>query len=70
MATTDTAQEREKHPTKYFCLNQITNRFDEVFPESEIGDHELVIPKYWAGRLGYVTVPGTEFYGPIPEDHA
>ena len=70
MATTDNAHEREMHPTKYFCLNQITKRFDEVFPESEIGDDELVIPKFWNGRLGYVTVPGTEFYGQIPEDHA
>jgi hypothetical protein len=40
---------------------------EEVFPESQLGDDELVIPMYWGGLLGYVTVPGTEFYGPIPD---
>jgi hypothetical protein len=57
----------EQHPTRYFCENPETHRLEEVFPESEIGDDELVIPKFWGGHLGYVTVPGTEFYGLVPE---
>jgi hypothetical protein len=56
----------EQHPTRYFCENPETHKFEEVFPESEIGDDELVIPMYW-GHLGYATVPGTEFYGRVPE---
>jgi len=54
------------HKTKYFCENPETHKF-EVYPESEIGDNELVIPMFWTGRLGYVTIPGTEFYGRVPE---
>ena len=57
----------DQHPIRYFCQNPETSKFDEVFPESEIMDHELVIPMFWGGPLGYVTVPGTEFYGPVPE---
>ena len=43
----------EQHPTRYFCGNPETHRLEEVFPESEIGDDELVIPKFWGGHLGY-----------------
>jgi pyruvate-formate lyase-activating enzyme len=57
----------EQHKTRYFCENPETRKMEEVFPESEIGDDELVIPMFWGGRLGYVTVPGTEFYGRVPE---
>ena len=57
----------EKHPTRYFCENPETRKFDEVFSESEILDDEMVIPMFWGGHLGYVTVPGTEFYGRVPE---
>jgi hypothetical protein len=39
-----------------------------VFPESEIADNEMVIPMFWGGHLGYVSVPGTEFYGRVPEN--
>ena len=56
-----------KHEIRYFCQNPATSKLEEVFPESEIMDNELVIPMFWGGQLGYVTVPGTEFYGPIPE---
>jgi hypothetical protein len=45
-----------------------TERLERVFPESEISDNELVIPMFWGGHLGYVSVPGTEFYGRVPED--
>jgi hypothetical protein len=55
------------HKTRYFCENPETHKFEEVYPESEIGDNELVIPMFWAGRLGYVTIPRTEFYGRVPE---
>ena len=57
----------DKHEIRYFCQNPESSKFEEVFPESEIMDDELVIPMFWGGQLGYVTVPGTEFYGPIPE---
>lgn len=57
-----------EHKVRYFCENPESHKFDEVYPESEIGDDELVIPMFWGGRLGYVTVPGTEFYGRIPEN--
>jgi hypothetical protein len=30
---------------------------EEVFPESQLGDEELVIPMYWGGHLGYVPFP-------------
>ena len=59
---------QEKHETRYFCENPETHRFERVFPESEIADSELVIPMFWGGHLGYVSVPGTEFYGRVPED--
>ena len=61
---------KTEHPPRYFCVNPLTQKMEEVFPESEIGADELVIPIYWAsarGRGQYVTVPGTEFYGPVPE---
>jgi hypothetical protein len=57
----------DKHEIRYFCQSPESSKFDEVFPESEIMDDELVIPMFWGGQLGYVTVPGTEFCGPIPE---
>ena len=57
----------EKHRTRYFCQNPETRKLEEVFAESEIMEDELVIPMFWGGHLGYVTVPGTEFFGPIPE---
>jgi hypothetical protein len=57
----------DEHEIRYFCENPATRKFEEVFPESEIMDDELVIPMFWGGPLGYVTVPGTEFYGPVPE---
>ena len=67
MTTTNTTQEQRKQPgVKYICWNEFTGRWDEVFPESQIGDHELVIPLFWGGK-GYVSVPGTEFYGLVPE---
>jgi hypothetical protein len=71
--TTKTASQPKPktHATRYFCENPITHKFDEVFPESEIADTELVIPMFWAGeKIGYATVPGTEFYGLVPEDSA
>jgi hypothetical protein len=36
-----------KHPTRYFCENPVTHRMEEVFPESQLGDDEPVIPMYW-----------------------
>jgi len=60
-------QRSKRHPARYFCENPETHRMQEVFPESEILDTELVIPMFWGGPLGYVTVPGTEFYGLVPE---
>jgi len=57
----------DEHEIRYFCENPATHKFEEVFPESEIMDDELVIPMFWGGQLGYVTVLGTEFYGPVPE---
>jgi pyruvate-formate lyase-activating enzyme len=60
-------QSADKHEARYFCENPETHKLQEVFPESEIMDDELVIPMFWGGSLGYVTVPGTEFYGRIPE---
>jgi pyruvate-formate lyase-activating enzyme len=57
----------DKHEIRYFCQNPETHKFERVFPESEIADDELVVPMFWGGQLGYVTVPGTEFYGPVPE---
>jgi pyruvate-formate lyase-activating enzyme len=57
----------DKHEIRYFCQNPATHKFERVFPESEIADDELVVPMFWGGQLGYVTVPGTEFYGPVPE---
>jgi hypothetical protein len=59
-----------QYKTRYFCENPETHEFEEVFPESEIADDELVIPMFWGGPLGYVTVPGTEFYGRVPETRA
>jgi hypothetical protein len=50
------------HPARFFCENPVTHKFDEIFPESEIGENELVIPMFW-GCGKYVTIPGTEFYG-------
>jgi hypothetical protein len=58
----------EKHEVRYFCENPATHRFERVFPESEIADNEMVIPMFWGGHLGYVSVPGTEFYGRVPEN--
>ena len=58
----------DKHEIRYFCQNPETSKFEEVFPESEIMEDELVIPMFWGGRRGYVTVPGTELYGPVPEN--
>jgi hypothetical protein len=60
-------QSTDKHQARYFCENPETYKLEEVFPKSEIMDDELVIPMFWGGQLGYVTVPGTEFYGRIPE---
>jgi hypothetical protein len=57
-----------KHEVRYFCVNPATERLERVFPESEISDNELVIPMFWGGHLGYVSVPGMEFYGRVPED--
>ena len=57
-----------EHEVRYFCVNPATERLERVFPESEISDNELVIPMFWGGHLGYVSVPGTEFYGRVPED--
>jgi hypothetical protein len=59
---------KEKHEVRYICENPETHRFERVFPESEIADNELVIPMFWGGHLGYVSVPGTEFYGRVPEN--
>jgi hypothetical protein len=57
-----------EHEVRYFCVNPATERLERVFPESEISDNEMVIPMFWSGHLGYVSVPDTEFYGRVPED--
>ena len=59
-------QARQTRPPRYYSVNPVTQKMEEVFPESEIPADALVIPMYWAGDR-YVTVPGTEFYGPVPE---
>jgi len=65
MTTADTEQERPR--IKYTCWNPISRRHEEVFPESEILESELVIPLFWCNSAKtYVSVPGTEFYGPVP----
>jgi hypothetical protein len=62
-----TAGRDKAHPPRFYCLNPDTQKFDEVFPESEIADTKLVIPMFWTGKM-YCTVPGTEFYGHVPDD--
>ena len=57
--------------TKYMAFNELSGKYEEVFRESEIPDSVMVIPMFWCYRRGkvsgcYVTVPGTEFYGPVP----
>ena len=72
MPTTDPDSEQRNQPEiKYTCLNAITRRHEEVFPESEILESELVIPLFWCNAANrYVTVPGTEFHGPVPSDRS
>lgn len=44
-------------PTKTFAFNPITRRYEEVDPESETGDDQ-VITMYWCQAAGrYVTIP-------------
>lgn len=46
--------------TKTVCFNPNTRRYEEVFPESETGDAEI-ITMYWCQSAGrYVTVPESE----------
>jgi hypothetical protein len=68
--TSASRRTKEAHEVRYFCENPETHEFERVFPESEIGDDELVIPMFWGSHLGYVSVPGTEFHGRIPEEPA
>lgn len=43
--------------TKKVAFNPITRRYEEVYPESELGD-EPVITMYWCRAAGcYVTIP-------------
>ena len=60
-----------KKPVIYLALNPETLKMEQVYPESEIPQNELIYPMFWAdGPHGgmYVSVPGTEFYGPVPEN--
>jgi len=57
-------------PTIYTAVNPITGRLERVYPESEIPPDQMVIPMFWVQSANiYVTVPGTEVYGYIPDPH-
>lgn len=52
----------------YKAWNDLSRAFEEVFPESEIGSDQMVIPLYWMESINrYCTIPGTEVYGYVPE---
>ena len=64
-----TTETNDRPGIKYTCWNEMTRRHEEVFPESEVLENQLVIPLYWCSAARrYVSVPGTEFYGPVPSD--
>lgn len=53
----------------YIAWNPLTKKFEHVDPESEIAPDAMVIPLFWVESIQrYVTVPGTEAYGHIPEE--
>jgi len=51
----------------YVAFNDITRKMEIVYPESEIGESQMVMPMFWdADAERYMTVPGTEVYGYVP----
>jgi hypothetical protein len=50
----------EMPATKTVCFNPLTRRYEEVWPESETLDAEI-ITMYWNASAGmYMTIPGSE----------
>ena len=52
----------------YKAYNEITRKMEIVTSESEVGTTQAVIPYFWENTYKmYVTIPGTEVYGYVPE---
>ena len=58
--TTSPKQSDGQRPAVFFALNPETDKFEEVFIESELPDDCEITPMFWSDR-GYMSVPGTEF---------
>lgn len=43
--------------TKTVCFNPITRRYEDVFPESETGDAEIITMYWCQSAERYVTIP-------------
>jgi len=52
----------------YTAFNPVTGKLEQVDAESELAADTMVIPLYWVAAANiYVTVPGTETYGFVPD---